>query len=163
MRENHITHILDDKPIASLSEAELSTIRAHVATCVPCNRAYDAARLAAMLIKERAGEAVQQALNANPFFQTRVMAAWRERRETSVSALRRLWNATGVLVATMAGTTAALAVLTFAVPATDSSTRTTAALVPYSAESVMLDQSDKDQVTDDQVINAMYADDDEDK
>jgi hypothetical protein len=34
-------------------------------------------------------------------------------------------------------------------------------VVPYSAEAVVLDQSDDDQVTDDQVLNAIYADDDE--
>jgi hypothetical protein len=37
----------------------------------------------------------------------------------------------------------------------------TAALVPYSAETVVLDQNDNDQVTDDQVLSALYADDDE--
>jgi len=163
MREDHIITILDDKPIAALNDAELSKIRAHAATCAQCSRAYDAARLAALLIKERADEAAQQALNANPFFQTRVMAAWRERRATNVSALRRLWNATGALVATMAATTAVLGVLTFVGPSTDNSSQTTAALVPYSAESVMLDQSDKDQVTDDQALSEIYADDDEGK
>lgn len=161
MSNNHIIETLDSKPFASLSETELAEIRTHVVSCDPCSRAYDAAEISALLIKERADEAAEHALNANPFFQTRVMAAWRERRDANVSALRRLWNATGALVTTMAATTAALAVLTFVAPATDGTNQTTAALVPYSAEAVVLDQSDNDQITDDQVLSAIYADDDE--
>jgi hypothetical protein len=160
MRDNHITGILDSKPLASLSETELATIRTHVVSCASCTRAYEAAQISALLIKERAGEAAENALNVNPFFQTRVMAAWRE-RANNVSALRRLWNATGALVTTMAATTAALALLTFVAPSPDTTNQTTAALVPYSAEAVVLDQSDNDQVTDDQVLSAIYADDDE--
>jgi hypothetical protein len=161
MRDNHITEMLDSKPFASLSETDLATMRAHVASCASCSRAYDAAQISGLLIKEHADEAAQSSLDANPFFQTRVMAAWRERRETNVSALRRLWNATGALVTTMAVTTAALAVLAFVAPSSETMNQPTAALVPYSAESVVLDQSDNDQVTDDQVLNAIYSDDDE--
>lgn len=160
MRDNHITEILDSKPFANLSETELATIRSHIVSCDSCNRAYDAARISALLIKERAAEAAQNALNASPFFQTRVMAAWRN-RANNVSALRRLWNATGGLVTTMAATTAALAVLTFVAPSTETTNQPTAALVPYSAEAVVLDQSETDQVTDDQVLSAIYADEDE--
>lgn len=161
MKDNHITEILDSKPLADLSETELETIRSHVAGCVSCARSYDAAQISALLIKERAEEAAQKSLDVNPFFQTRVMAAWRERREANVSALRRLWNSTGALVTTMAATTAALAVLAFVAPSSESINQPTAALVPYSAESVVLDQSDNDQVTDDQVLSAIYSDDDE--
>jgi hypothetical protein len=161
MRDNHITEILDSQPFASLSETELATIRTHVVSCASCSRAHDAAQISGLLIKERADEAAQSSVNANPFFQTRVMAAWRERQEKNLSALRRLWNSTGALVTTMAATTAALAVLTFVAPSSDTTSQTTAALVPYSAESVVLDQSDNDQVTDDQVLGALYSDDDE--
>ncbi len=161
MKDNHITEILDSKPFASLSEIELVTIRTHIASCTSCSRAHDAAQISALLIKERADEAAQNSLDVNPFFQTRVMAAWRERQESNVSALRRLWNATGALVGTMAATTAALAVLTFVAPSSETTSQPTAALVPYSAESVVLDQGDNDLVTDDQVLSAIYADEDE--
>ena len=62
----------------------------------------------------------------------------------------------------MAATTAALGVLTFVAP-TQQASQQTAALVPYSAEAVVLDQNDNDQLTDDQVFSAIYADDDEGK
>jgi hypothetical protein len=163
MNNNHIIDILDNKPFGELNEAEIETIASHAAGCVNCRSAYEAARISALLIKEHADEAAQNALTANAFFQTRVMAAWREQRATNVSALRRLWNATGAMVATLAATTAALAVFTFVAPSSDTTTQPTAALVPYSAESVVLDQSDNDQVTDDQVLSAIYADDDEGK
>jgi len=163
MNDNHIIEILDNRPFAELNDSELRMMASHAAGCLNCNRAFEAARISALLIKEHADEAAQNALNANPFFQTRVMAAWREQRATNVSALRRLWNATGALVATMAATTAALAVLTFVAPSPDTTNQPTAALVPYSAESVVLDQSDNEQLTDDQVLSAIYADDDEGK
>ena len=77
---------------------------------------------------------------------------------------RRLWSATGAIVASMAATTAALAVLTFVAPADNTTNQRIAAVVPYSAETVVLDQDqDDNQLTNDQVINAIYADDDEGK
>lgn len=165
MKENHIADILDNTPLADLSDSELQTIQAHAATCIDCERAYTAASISALLIKERTGEAAQHTLNANPFFETRVLAAWRE-QQASVGAwnLRRLWNATGAIVASMAATTAALAVLTFVAPADNATNQQIAAVVPYSAETVVLDQDqDDNQWTNDQVINAIYADDDEGK
>jgi hypothetical protein len=165
MITSHITDILDNTPLADLSDAESRAIRDHVAVCVECERAFQAARISAALMKERAGEAAEGVLQANPFFQTRVLAAWREQQAGGAAwSFRRLWNATGAIVASMAATTAALAVLTFVVPATDTSDQQTAALVPYSAETVVLDQDqDDNQLTNDQVINAIYADDDEGK
>ena len=161
---NHITEILDNSPVAALSESELSTIRAHTANCSECAGAFEAAQLSALLLNERISEVAASAANANPFFQTRVLAAWREQQTGGAWSFRRLWNATGALVASMAATTAALAVLMFVAPATNSTDQQTAALVPYSAESVVLDQDrDDNQMTNDQVIGAIYDDDDEGK
>jgi hypothetical protein len=165
MKDNHIADILDNAPLADFSESELRTIHAHAGTCADCARSLEAAEISAVLIKERISEAAQHTLNANPFFQTRVLAAWRE-QQASVGAwsLRRLWNATGAIVASMAATTAALAVLTFVAPADNATNQQIAAVVPYSAETVVLDQDqDDNQLTNDQVINAIYADDDEGK
>jgi len=165
MKDNHIADILDNTPLADLSESELQAIQAHAATCVDCERALEAASISALLIKERTSEAAEHTLNANPFFETRVLAAWRE-QQASVGAwsFRRLWNATGAIVASLAATTAALAVLTFVAPADNATNQQIAAVVPYSAETVVLDQDqDDNQLTNDQVINAIYADDDEGK
>jgi len=164
MKDNHVTDILDNTPFADLPENELRKIRAHAATCVDCERAFTAAQISASLLKERISEAAENALNANPFFQTRVLAAWREQQSMGTWGLRRLWNATGAIVASMAATTAALAVLTFVAPANNATDQQLAAATPYSAEAVVLDQDqDDNQMTNDQVINAIYADSDEGK
>jgi len=158
--ENHITDILDNSSLRNLSERDLMTIRAHVEGCSPCHQAYEAAKISALLIKQRANEAVANSVDVNPFFHTRVLAAWREQQAmASVSALGRLWSTTGALVASMAATTAALAVLTLVAPSSEPASQQTAALVPYSAEAVVLNQNDGDQITDDQILSAIYADD----
>ncbi|HYX28836.1 MAG TPA: hypothetical protein VE863_09725 [Pyrinomonadaceae bacterium] len=164
MNQNHITNILDNTPFANLTGTELNTIRAHAASCRECADAFEAAQLASLLLHERTAEAAEQTVSANPFFQTRVLAAWREQQSSVGSSnLRRLWNATGAIVASMAATTAALAVLMFAAPATNSTDQQTAVLVPYSAETVVLEQNDNNQLTNDQVISAIYDNDDEGK
>jgi len=158
MDNNHITHILDETPPASLSKDELGSIRAHIADCADCARAFAAAQLSQLLIKQRADEAASSARDANPFFQTRVLAAWREQREGGWS-LGRLWKTTGALVSSMIVTTAALAALTFISPA-EESTLTPTAVASASAESVMFDQGE-DEITNEQALNAIYYDDED--
>jgi len=89
-----------------------------------------------------------------------VLAALRERQANDrVPAFARWWKSAGALAASMAATTAALAVLTFFAPNTATETGPTAALIPSSAETVVLDQNQSDdQMTDDQVLSAIYAD-----
>ena len=159
---SHITEFLDNAPFVSLSQAELQTIRAHAADCSDCARAFAAAQLSTMLLQERTSEAAENALNANPFFQTRVLAAWREQQAASGAwSLRRLWNTTGALVASMAATTAMLAVFAFAAPS-ETTNQVQAAVVPYSAESVVFDpEQDDHQITNDQVIGAVYEADED--
>src|SRR2546423_4069769 len=98
MKDNHITEILDNRPLADFSESELRTIRVHVATCPNCERAFEAAQISSLLMKERTSEAAQHTLNANPFFETRVLAAWREQQTAPGDwSFRRLWNVTGAI------------------------------------------------------------------
>ncbi|MBV9958968.1 MAG: zf-HC2 domain-containing protein [Acidobacteria bacterium] len=161
MKEKHITEILEQSPLASLSEAELALVRAHAAECPECRRAYEASQLSSALLRERAGEVFEPP----PFFQTRVLAALRERRaaeETNVFA--RLWKATGALVASMAATVAMLAVLTFVVPSTqpaDTSAEYATAASTYSADELLLNGSDvtNDRLTDEQVLTTLYEPD----
>jgi len=158
MKETHIIEILENAPLAGLTESELLTVRSHAESCLSCRRAYEAARLSTLLIKEGAAETIEP----SPFFQTRVLAALREQQSNNVPVLARLWKSAGALVSTMALTTAALAALSFVVPGggTGASQETTAALSPYSAEAIVLNQDD-DQLTDEQVFSAIYADPDE--
>ncbi len=161
MKDTHITDILDNQPLATMSQADLQTIRAHTANCAECAHAFEAAQLSSLLVKQRADAAAQHALNANPFFQTRVLAAWREQQATAGAwSLRRLWNTTGALVSSMVATTALLAALAFVVPVEESTAVQTAAFVPSSAESVMLGQGEEE-MTNEQALGAIYYDEEE--
>ena len=157
MKDTHIIDILDNSPLASLTETELHTVRSHAESCVGCRHAYEAAQLSTLLIKERAAETMEP----SPFFQTRVLAALRE-QQNNVPVFSRLWKSAGALVSGMALTTAALATFSFLAPGAGTSQETVAALSPYSAEAVVFnqDQSD-DQMTDEQVLSTIYADPDE--
>ena len=156
MKEKHITEVLDNASMASLSEFELNEIRVHVKNCASCRDAYEAAQLSAVVLKSRARVTIEP----SPFFQTRVMAALREQQAVeSVPAMWRLWKSAKVLVSSMAVTTAALAVLSFVLPApaTPVVEQTASA---YSAESVILGQG-SDDMTYEQVLSTIYAEEDE--
>ena len=155
MKDKHIIDVLDNSPILSLSESELSEIQGHVRDCVSCREAYEAARVSAIVLQSRA----QATIEPSPFFQTRVMAAWREQQAVeSVPAMWRLWSSAKALVSTMAVTTAALAVLSFVMPATPASDP---AVSDLSAESVIMGQANDEQMSYEQVLATIYEDDDE--
>ena len=157
MKDKHITELLDSVALANLAPSELAQIRAHAQGCEPCSSALLAAQVSAVMIKQRA----QAAVAPSPFFQTRVMAAWREQQATeSVPAILRLWRSSRALVSSMALATVALGALSFMIsaPATTALDQTASAV---SAESVILGQDSDDQLTYDQVLNAIYANDED--
>lgn len=155
MKDKHIIDVLDYSSILNLSERELSDIQVHVQDCVSCRGAYEAARASAIVLQSRA----QAMIEPSPFFHTRVMAAWREQQAVeSVPAMWRLWSSAKALVSSMAVTTAALAVLSFMMPATPQADQTVSYL---SAESVIMGQASDEQMSYEQVLNTIYEDDDE--
>jgi anti-sigma factor RsiW len=157
MKDEHIIAKLDGSPLGAMSEGELAAIGSHAETCPECAKALEAARVSSLMLKARAAEGFEP----SPFFQTRVLAILRE-RQASVEfwSLGRLWKSVGVLFSTMAATTAALAALTFIAP--QQSQEVATASRPYTAEDVILDQSNQadDQMSYGQVINTLYATDD---
>lgn len=158
MKDNHIIDLLEKAPFASLTESEHREIRAHSVDCDGCARAYKAAVVASSLLKEGAGEVFEP----SPFFQTRVMAAIRE-QQSEPRGFAKVWRAAGALVSSMTATVALLAVLSFMVPATQS-TADAAALDGYSAEEVILDHTEiaQEQVSDAELLSTLYpADEDE--
>ena len=157
MKDKHIIELLDNASIADLSASELSEVQAHARDCVSCRSAYEAAQLSGLIVRNRA----QVTIEPSPFFQTRVMAALREQNAMeSVPAMLRLWKSARALVASMAVTTAALAVLSFLLPAQITSVGEQVSSA-YSAESLILDQNSDDQMTYAQVLSAIYDEDDE--
>ena len=157
MKVKHIIDILDNSPLSSLSPEQLALVREHSQSCVMCGDAYRAAKLSSIVMRERA----QTVIEPSPFFQTKVMAAWRERQAAeNLPVFARLWKSAGALVSSMAVTTAALAALSFVVPASvNSGLEETAS--GYSAESVLLDQTGDDQMSYEQVLSAIYENGDE--
>ena len=157
MKEKHITELLDSASIAALSESELIEVRAHAKECTSCRDAYEAASLSALVLKSRA----QTTIEPSPFFQTRVLAALREPQAVeNEPAMLRLWKSARALVSSMAVTTAALAVLSFVLPAQVTAVVDQATSV-YSAEAVILDQDFEEPMTYEQVLSTIYDDEEE--
>ena len=163
MRDEHILSIIEGAPLSSLSESEWSTIRAHTGQCTECRRALEAAQISTLLVRERAAATIEP----SPFFQTKVLAALRERQAANeTSAFRRLWNATGALVSSMAVTVAALAMLTVFAPGSPSlsgPSEMASADNSYSAEEVLFDRSERpaEQMSYGQVLSTLYESDDD--
>jgi len=152
----HIIELLDEKPLSGLSEAEMAAIRMHISDCLKCEQAFDAARVSGVLLHERAA-AIHK---PTAFFQTRVMARVRERQGNELWNFGRLWRATGALASSMIATVAALAVLTFVLPAeTNFTSQETVSVNRYSAEAVILNQSAsaEELQSDSQVLTTLYG------
>ena len=157
MRDEHIKKLLDEAPLSSLGEAELAAVRAHAESCAGCRRAFEAARASSAMLQARAAESFEP----SPFFQTRVMAALRERRAAEEGwTPARLWKAAGLLVSSMAATVAALLVLTFVAPE-QAPAQEVAYGETYSAESVILDEAEGGQMTYEQVLTTLYESEEE--
>ena len=158
MRHEHVKKLLDEAPLASLGKAELASARAHVEGCGECRRALGAAQLSSLMLKARAAEGFEPP----PFFQTRVLAALRERRAAEEGwTFARLWRSAGLLVSSMAATVAALAVFTFVAPAEQATGQEVASGAPYTAEAVIFDEAAEEQMTYDQVLASLYGAEDE--
>jgi muconolactone delta-isomerase len=161
MKDAHVLEMLESGPLAALSEDELAQVRAHSESCERCRRAYEAARVAELLLRERVAETFEP----SPFFQTRVLAALRERRAASEGwSLRRLWRATGALVSSMALTVASLAILTVFAPnptATFETQDVAAVSEAPAAEQFFLDsyETQESEMSYEQVLTTIYGSD----
>ena len=158
MKDKHIVSLLDDMSLRDLSETEISVIRDHTIVCSDCRHAFEAAQVSVLLIKERAAETFEP----SPFFHTRVLAQLRERQTANESwAWQRMWRAAGALASSMALTVAALAVLTGALPdgQTSAGIETAAAVNTYSAEELILNESDAfdTQASDGFILTTLYG------
>jgi predicted anti-sigma-YlaC factor YlaD len=160
MPQTHIINLLEEKPLNSLSEAEVATVDAHIAQCPECRRACDAARVSSVLIVARASETTE----VGPFFKTRVMAALRERHlSPEVPALVRMWRAAGALASMLA----ALLVILVALTVFESRMQSSAVGLSqniYSPEYVVFEQGDldDDNLAYDELIATIYEPEDED-
>ena len=163
MKDQHVIDILESAPLTQLSEQQLSTVRAHVEVCAGCRRAYEATQISSLLLRERAARSCEP----SPFFQTRVLAALRERQAAlpEVFSLGRLWRAAGGLVSSMATAVVLLGGLTLfgLMPTTDATQQAASSADPYSAEAVLFEQAElgEEEINYGQVYSTIYESDDD--
>jgi predicted anti-sigma-YlaC factor YlaD len=159
MKSGHITKILDEKSFAELSTQQREIISAHAADCSSCRRAFESARVSSLLLKLDS-ETVTPAA-PSPFFQAKVMNAWRERQipRRPIAAFRRWWQASAMPVFMMLATMAVLISLTFLAPqsSADDSPVEVSSFNLYSTESVILNQKQPKDLTTEQVFQVIYA------
>ncbi len=155
MKDNHIINLLEERTPSGFSESDLKTIRDHVAHCAECALAYEAAQVSSQLLRERAAFTVEPP----PFFQTRVMAAIREKnRQPAPSAIWNLWPPVRSTIASMAAMVLILAALSFL---TNEPPNQTSDSNADAVELVVFDQSDfvDDEMNYDQVLTNLYESD----
>jgi predicted anti-sigma-YlaC factor YlaD len=157
MQDTHIIKLLEEKPLTSLNDSEIANAETHVAQCPECKRAYDAACISAALIVARASETTA----VQPFFNSRVMAALRERHlSPEEPALIRMWRAAGALASTMVALLVILVAVTIFSPGADPQLQSTTIAISqniYSPEHVVLEPADPDDdLTYDEVTATMY-------
>ena len=159
MGDGHVIEILESGPLDRLAESELDAVRAHAEGCAVCRRAYEAARVSTLLLRERAAHSFEPP----PFFQTRVLAALRERQAEQAWALPRLWKAAGALFASMIATVAALGALTFLAPGapqTDAADGVAAEEFYPAEESILAQGGADEELSYEQVLAAVYESED---
>ena len=157
MKCKEIIVLLESKAFGSLNEDDLSVIKIHIVDCSDCDQVFQSARVSSELLHERAVAEFEP----SPFFQTRVMANWRERQARGeVWAWSRLWRSAGALASSMVATVAALAVLTFVIPGNEAASGPLQAssLNGYSAEEVLFEQTAQvDEASDGQLLTTIYG------
>jgi hypothetical protein len=156
MKDSHIHKLLDSHSLGKLSEGERLRIHEHVNHCSTCNRAFQAAQLSAMLLRERASVKVEP----SPFFKTAVMAGIRENREQSEPfSFLRFWNESASLIYSMAGLAVLLAVLTFSLPISQTQNESSLnAAAPEMPELIVLgaEPASNDEMSYGQVLTDIY-------
>jgi hypothetical protein len=116
MKDEHIIELLDTMPLNQLSADQLSRVTGHIDRCSGCRSAYEAARISNLLLRQRAGAAIEP----TPFFATRVMSNLKTRGAgPEPFSLARMWKSAGLLVYSMAGLVLLLTALTVSQPASN--------------------------------------------
>jgi len=155
MKDQHIISLIENTSFGSIGESDLQKIKAHAAECDSCESAYAAARLAAVMLRERTAETFEP----SPFFQTRVMAHLRERQAANTWSWDRIWRAAGALASSMVATVAALAVLTFVIPDVSNTGELVEASArnAYSVEEVIINPGDSlEEDSDGLILKTLY-------
>ena len=150
-RAEHIVDLLERGRLDRLTAAERARAEGHARGCASCARALEAARLADELVAARA----ESVLDMPPFFETRVLAALRERAGAADErSIGRMWRAARALVLGMA---AAVVLLAGAAYVTQPEPPSPPSEM-YTAEWRALEtsESSSDDLSDEQVVAILY-------
>lgn len=153
MNDKHITYILDELSPEGLSEIQNAEVQAHVTHCESCLRSFEAWRVSSVLLKARVAETFEP----SPFFQTKMMAALREKQAKSVAAFWNWWQASTPVLSAMVVVIVALVVLTlFAPNAPINAQDQAAAFGNFSAETIILNEDLNAEITAGQTLQIIY-------
>ena len=153
MKSKHITKILNETAFKDLSRAEITEINAHAENCAGCRRAFQAARMSSALLENRAAEVFEP----SPFFETRVLAALREKQLVAkpIAAFWRWWKASSVVVFPILLVVITLMALTIFAP--QQQLHATAASDDFSTEQIIFQGNDFNQtLTTTQAMQIIY-------
>lgn len=156
MKDRHVINVIEEGRFADLGEAQLSLIGTHAQDCDECRNAFAAARISNELLRVRAE---MESPTPSPFFQTKVMAALRERQaiRKPIAAFRRWWQAAYPMVGSMLILAVILAALTIVAPRHDA---TQAGSTPsynlYTTDEMMLNQRPRN-LTTEQALEVIYT------
>jgi predicted anti-sigma-YlaC factor YlaD len=159
MKSKHITEILDRASFAELSELDKSSVSVHVKDCASCRQAFEAARLSAILLES---DTAASSVAPSPFFQAKVMNAWRERQQMTrrpIQAFRRWWQASAAPVFVMLTIMIALVSLTFIAPQAggEDSQPEISSFNLYTTDAVIMDRNPPRDLTTEQVFQVVYT------
>jgi hypothetical protein len=158
MRCKQVRDAIAQNPLGRLDRDLSIAILAHCEGCAECRRQLDGAAVATSLIKARASQEIEP----SPFFQTRVLAAIRDRAAVAgrLSA-ERMWNSARAIIASMVAVVVILLALNLFAPhpplepvAGDSGRN------GYSVETVVMEDNNAapdDSLTSGQVLDTVFA------
>lgn len=156
MKVGHVIDLIDEGRLADLSEAQLVMIESHANECKDCLNAFAAARISSDLLRVRSE---MEGPAPSPFFQTKVMAALRERQAilNPIAAFRRWWQAAYPLVGSMLLLAVILAALTIIAPREDpTQAGSTSGYNLYTTDEMMLNQRPRN-LTTEQALEVIYT------
>lgn len=156
MTHQSILKILDENKFAELSKADLERIEKHADTCQSCRKAFNAARFTSILFEN---PQVSQAIEPSPFFQAKVLTAWREKQaiQKPLAAFYRWWQASAALIVLMLMTVAGLIALTAFAPNSNANEiqANQQNFNLYSTDSIILNQQSAKKLTAEQVLQVL--------
>ena len=154
MKNQHITDILNKHTFNGLGENDVAIIESHIAHCRSCLKSYQAWQISSTLLKVGA----LQTFSPSPFFETKLMAAVREKQAKSVAFFWRWWQASNTVIAAMIFAVVALLFMTLLSPkASFNQSEQASILDNYSTDEIIFDQNDSTaELTNGQTLQIIY-------